>query len=229
MSRSDPALVIFDCDGVLVDSEPLSIDVLTHYFTELGVPVAHDLAYARFLGRSMATIIGIMHDDYGLQVTDRHLEELRKRLNVRFRAELRPIPHIATALAQIPYARCVASSSKPERIRLSLGLTGLLESFEPHIYSSTMVKNGKPAPDLFLHAAREMGASPDACVVIEDSPAGIQASKSAGMRVLAYTGGTHAAPSGLRAAVEALSPDAVFDDMRQLPDLLLPHRAATVS
>jgi HAD superfamily hydrolase (TIGR01509 family) len=219
MSRSDPALVIFDCDGVLVDSEPLSIDVLTHYFTELGVPVAHDLAYARFLGRSMATIIGIMHDDYGLQVTDRHLEELRKRLNVRFRAELRPIP----------YARCVASSSKPERIRLSLGLTGLLESFEPHIYSSTMVKNGKPAPDLFLHAAREMGASPDACVVIEDSPAGIQASKSAGMRVLAYTGGTHAAPSGLRAAVEALSPDAVFDDMRQLPDLLLPHRAATAS
>jgi HAD superfamily hydrolase (TIGR01509 family) len=227
MSSAGSTLVIFDCDGVLVDSEPLSIDVLTHYFTELGAPVAHDLAYTRFLGRSMATIIGIMHDDYGLQVTDRHLEELRERLNVRFRAELQPIPHIAAALSDIPYARCVASSSKPERIRLSLGLTGLLESFEPHIYSSTMVKNGKPAPDLFLHAARDMGASPGDCVVVEDSPAGIQAAKSAGMRVLAFTGGTHAAPSGLRAAVEALDPDAIFDDMRLLPDVILSSAPAT--
>jgi HAD superfamily hydrolase (TIGR01509 family) len=229
MSRAAPELVIFDCDGVLVDSEPLSIDVLTHYFSELGAPIAHDLAYARFLGRSMATIIRIMHDEYGLHVTDRHLEELRERLNIRFRSELQPIPHIAAALAEIPYRRCVASSSKPERIRLSLGLTGLLESLEPHIYSATMVKNGKPAPDLFLHAARDMGASPADCVVVEDSPAGIQAAKSAGMRVLAFTGGTHAAPSGLHAAVEALSPDAVFDDMRRLPDLLLASPVANAS
>lgn len=222
-----PALVIFDCDGVLVDSEPLSIDVLTSYFIELGAPIAADLAYARFLGRSMATIVSIMHDDFGLQVTDLHLAELRERLNDRFRRDLKPIPHIGDTLARMPGRRCVASSSKPERIRLSLSLTGLLERLEPHIYSSTMVKHGKPAPDLFLHAARDMGARPQDCVVIEDSPAGIQAAKSAGMRVLAFTGGTHAAPSGLRAAVEALAPDAIFDDMRLLPDLILPSAPAT--
>jgi len=215
-----PALVIFDCDGVLVDSEPLSIDVLTAYFAELGAPVSRELAYLRFLGRSMATIVSIMHDEFGLHVTDVHLAELRLRLNERFRRDLDPIPHVADALARIALPRCVASSSKPERIHLSLSLTGLLESLEPHIYSATMVKNGKPAPDLFLHAAREMGAAPRDCVVIEDSPAGIRAAKSAGMRVLAFTGGSHAAPSGLRAAVEALSPDAIFDDMRLLPDLI---------
>ncbi len=215
-----PSLVIFDCDGVLVDSEPLSIDVLTAYFAELGAPVSADLAYSRFLGRSMATIVSIMQDDFGLEVTAAHLAELRLRLNDRFRRDLRPIPHIAEALAGIALPRCVASSSKPERIRLSLSLTGLLESLEPHIYSSTMVKNGKPAPDLFLHAAREMGVEPGACVVVEDSPAGIQAARSAGMRVLAFTGGTHAAPSNLRRAVESLAPDHVFDDMRLLPGLI---------
>jgi HAD superfamily hydrolase (TIGR01509 family) len=217
-------LVIFDCDGVLVDSEPLSIDVLTSYFVELGVPMATDLAYSRFLGRSMATIVTIMHDDFGLLVTDRHLEVLRERLNARFRRDLKPIPHVAEALSGIAQPRCVASSSKPERIRLSLSLTGLLERLEPHIYSATMVKNGKPAPDLFLHAANDMGVDPGGCVVVEDSPAGIQAAKSAGMRVLAFTGGTHAAPSGLRDAVAACAPDAIFDDMRRLPELILANR-----
>ena len=217
---SAPGLVIFDCDGVLVDSEPLSIGVLSEFFAENGAPLPEGLAYERFLGRSMASIVGIMHDEFGFSVTDIHLEELRERLNVRFRAELQAIDGIAAALALIPGPRCVASSSKPERIRLSLGLTGLLESFEPHIYSSTMVTNGKPAPDLFLHAAHAMGAAPSNCIVIEDSPAGIQAARSAGMRVFAFTGGAHVLPGRLHAAVDALSPDVVFDDMRRLPGLL---------
>jgi len=118
----------------------------------------------------------------------------------------------------MPY--CVASSSQPERIRLALAVTGLLETLEPHIYSSTMVENGKPAPDLFLHTARCMGAEPSDCVVVEDSPAGIEAAKRAGMRVFAFTGGAHAKPCGLREAVLALKPDLIFDDMRQLPALL---------
>ena len=115
---------------------------------------------------------------------------------------------------------CVASSSQPERIRLALAVTGLLETLEPDIYSSTMVENGKPAPDLFLHTARCMGADPSDCVVVEDSPAGIEAAQRAGMRVFAFTGGTHAGSCGLREAAEALKPDLIFDDMRRLPGLL---------
>jgi len=213
-------LVIFDCDGVLVDSEPISAAVLIEIITEAGVTIAEDMVYRRFLGRSMANIALIMQDEFGLEITAEHLADMRARLYDRFRRDLKPIPGVAAALARIVLPRCVASSSQPERIRLSLGITGLLESLEPHIYSSTMVENGKPAPDLFLHAARSMGADPSACIVIEDSPAGIEAAKRAGMHVFAFTGGGHAGPGGLNAAVAALEPDLIFDDMSRLPELL---------
>ena len=99
-------------------------------------------------------------------------------------------------------------------------MTGLLERFEPHIYSSTMVENGKPSPDLFLYAADAMGVEPGNCAVVEDSPAGIEAAHRAGMRVYAYVGATHAEPGDLRASAEAMSPDAIFEDMKDLPHLL---------
>jgi HAD superfamily hydrolase (TIGR01509 family) len=153
-------------------------------------------------------------------MTDDHLEAIRARMRQRFSAELRPVPHVADALDRIVIPRCVASSSKPDRIRLSLEVTGLLESFAPYLYSSTMVEHGKPAPDLFLHAASSMGVRPEECVVVEDSPAGIEAARRAGMRVFAFVGGSHALPSRLREAVGTLSPDVVFDDMRLLPALL---------
>ena len=114
----------------------------------------------------------------------------------------------------------MASSSHPDRIRLSLSLTGLLEMLEPHIYSASMVARGKPAPDLFLHAARDMGVDPMDCVVIEDSPAGIDAARAAGMRVFAFTGGSHAGNAALVAELATRSPDRIFADMRLLPDLL---------
>ncbi len=218
--RAVPELVIFDCDGVLVDSEPISIEVLVEVLAGWGVTVQADEAYRRFLGLSMATIAGIIRAEFGLEITPWHLDQVRNRLYGRFREELKPIRGIADAIDVIGLPRCVASSSQPERIRLSLAVTGLLERLEPHIYSSTMVENGKPAPDLFLHAAQSMGVDPAGCVVIEDSPAGIRAARSAGMRVFAFAGGSHAGPSGLRDTVEALKPDVVFDDMRLLPDLL---------
>ena len=109
------------------------------------------------------------------------------------------MPGIVEALSRLKVRRCVASSSSLERIRLSLSLTGLLEMLNPHIYSASMVARGKPAPDLFLHAARSMGVRPEDCVVVEDSPAGIDAAKRAGMRVFAFTGGSHAAHAGLEA------------------------------
>jgi beta-phosphoglucomutase-like phosphatase (HAD superfamily) len=130
------------------------------------------------------------------------------------------MPGVGEALARLPVPRCVASSSSPERIRLSLSLTGLLEMLHPHIYSASMVARGKPAPDLFLHAAEKMGVRREDCVVVEDSPAGIDAARRAGMRVFAFTGGSHAAAAGLADALEGLRPDAIFSDMRLLPDLV---------
>jgi len=224
MNTAPPGLIIFDCDGVLVDSEPISIGVLLDVIAGLGGQISEDAAYDLFLGKSMATICGMLRKDFGLIVTDDHLDEMRSALYARFQHELKPIPGIHETILKLGGTRCVASSSLPERIRLSLRVTGLLELFEPHIYSSTMVTRGKPAPDLFLHAAREMGVAPSDCIVIEDSPAGVEAARSAGMRVFAFAGGSHAATPALRAAIAALGPDAVFDDMRELPALLAGSR-----
>ncbi len=215
-----PDLIIFDCDGVLVDSEPISIAVLVAIITSAGVPISEKTAYENFLGKSMATVVEILRDDFGLVVTDDHLDEARAELYTRFRRDLKPIDGVAETLKALAAPYCVASSSQPERIRLSLAVTGLLELFEPHIYSATMVERGKPFPDLFLHAASDMGVAPGHCLVVEDSPAGIMAAKEAGMRVLAFTGGSHAGEGVLREAIESLEPDLVFGDMRQLPGLM---------
>ena len=213
-------LVIFDCDGVLVDSEPISIAVLRGVLARDGVSISEAEAYERFLGKSMATIAQAIETDFGLAVTSEHLDEIRADLFHRFEAELQPVPGIRQTLSQLSIRRCVASSSQPDRIRFSLRLTGLLELLEPHIYSATMVKRGKPFPDLFLHAASDMGVEPANCVVIEDSPPGVMAARSAGMRVLAFTGALHAARPGFRDKLASFAPDAIFDDMRELPAML---------
>lgn len=210
-------LVIFDCDGVLVDSEPVSVAVLIDMLAHLGVQMTEEEAYQRFLGRSLANMTATLWEEYGIETDIDFLEHMRSALFERFRLELKAIDGIAETLDRLNVPRCVASSSQPERIRYSLGLTGLIEKFEPHIFSATMVKNGKPAPDLFLHAAHEMGAAPANCIVIEDSPAGIAAAKAAGMCVFAFTGGSHARFPAFRQQIAALEPDLVFDAM---PDLV---------
>ncbi|MAW86391.1 MAG: hydrolase [Phyllobacteriaceae bacterium] len=220
MSGRNERLVIFDCDGVLVDSEPISIGVLTEIIAEAGADIPLDEAYRRFLGHSVRSIVADLAAGNGLAVTDLHLETMRERLYARFRGELKPIRGIGETLAALDRPFCVASSSQPERIRLSLGVTGLLDRFEPNVFSSTMVARGKPAPDLFLHAARSMGVAPERCIVIEDSPAGIAAARSAGMQVAAFTGGSHVAPAGLAPVIAGLQPDAVFANMRDLPSVL---------
>lgn len=215
-----PALVIFDCDGVLVDSEPLSLRVLTESIAEAGLAMSPGQVQARFLGKSLASTCAILTEEFGVDLTQAHLARMRARLADLFRRELRPIPGIAAALDALRAPRCVASSSQPERIRMSLEVTGLFGRLSPHIFSATMVTHGKPAPDLFLHAAASMGSAPGECVVIEDSPAGIAAARNAGMRVLAFTGGSHATGADhLRTLAEA-GPDLVFDDMRLLSSCL---------
>lgn len=214
--RAGP-LVIFDCDGVLVDSEPLSVRVLVEALNRHGVDMAEEEAYRRFLGRSLATMKQVMDEEYGFHTGPEFLEAMRLDLYSRFKKELQPIPGIGDTLDRLQTARCVASSSNPDRIRLSLTITGLIDKLEPNIFSATMVKNGKPAPDLFLHAASQMGFDPKDCIVIEDSPAGIEAAQRAGMTVFGFTGGSHASVPGYRERIDALSPDVVFDAM---PDLL---------
>jgi HAD superfamily hydrolase (TIGR01509 family) len=213
-------LVIFDCDGVLVDSEPIAVSVLCDIITTAGHVIDEQMAYDLFLGRSMATISQTIADRFGLDFAGKHLDVTREMMTARFRAELQAIGGIREALEAIPHRRCVASSSRPERIQTSLEITGLLDLLAPHIYSATMVKNGKPAPDLFLYAANQMAVDPARCLVIEDSPAGIRAAKAAGMRVYGFAGGSHAQAGRLHAAFEELKPDLVFDDMRLLPELL---------
>lgn len=220
MEQDFDPLVIFDCDGVLVDSEPLSIRALIDIVRKHGVDLDEAEAYRKFLGRSLSNLVSVLDTDFGIAADAAFLESMRRDLYARFETDLLPVNGVADALATLPFRRCVASSSQPERIRLSLKLTGLLSFFEPHIFSATMVDKGKPAPDLFLYAAQAMNTAPADCIVIEDSPAGIQAAKRAGMTVFAFTGGAHADRAEYRREVAALSPDVTFDAMADLLHLI---------
>ena len=205
-----PELVILDCDGVLVDSETISVAVLADFVRKAGVDFGEEQAYRLFLGRSMAAVEDALREEFALELNEAQLDAIRAETFRRFRNELKPMPGVVETLSRLKVRRCVASSSSLERIRLSLSLTGLLEMLEPHIYSASMVARGKPAPDLFLHAARGMGVRPEDCVVVEDSPAGIDAARRAGMRVFAFTGGSHVGHAGLAAELETLRPDLNF-------------------
>lgn len=215
-----PELVIFDCDGVLVDSEALSVSALLGMIELAGGSLAEDAAYEHFLGKSMKSVREILSRDFGLEITGQHLTAMRVDLMRKFREELKPIPGVKEMLSNLGLPYCVASSGTLERIRYALDVTGLLTLMEPHLFSAAMVAKGKPAPDLFLHAAATMRAHPRGCLVIEDSPAGVAAARAAGMRVLAFTGGAHAGNPGLKARLASTEPDFIFADMLQLPDLI---------
>ncbi|SIQ80339.1 haloacid dehalogenase superfamily, subfamily IA, variant 3 with third motif having DD or ED [Paracoccus thiocyanatus] len=210
--------LIFDCDGVLVDSEPLAAAEIKAMLDRLGLPISHARIYDEFLGRSFSTVVAAARGQ-GLDLGPA-LPGYAEALALRFRRDLRPVPGMAEVLAQLPGPRAVASSSAPERLRLSLAVTGLAPLFGPHVYSAAQVAHGKPAPDLFLFAARHLGVAPADCVVIEDSPAGLAAARAAGMRVVGFLGGSHAAPARLAEKLAALRPDALIDQARDLPKTL---------
>ncbi|CAN7217903.1 HAD family hydrolase [Mesorhizobium amorphae] len=215
-----PELVIFDCDGVLVDSEALSVSALLGMIALAGGAVSEDQAYEHFLGKSMKSVREILDRDFGLDISDQQLTAMRVELMRKFREELKPIPGVKDVLPKLGVPFCVASSGTLERISYALDVTGLLGLLEPHLFSATMVAKGKPSPDLFLHAAASMRAHPRKCLVIEDSPAGIAAARAAGMRVFAFTGGSHAGNPALKARLASSEPDFIFADMLQLPDLI---------
>jgi len=209
-------LLIYDCDGVLVDSELLACEALAELMTTLGRPTTPAECVAAFVGRSRADVLMRAGQMLGRPIPDDIGTQAGERLLARFRRELKPVPGAAAAVAALPYPRCVASSSVPERLALSLELTGLAPLFGRHVYSATQVANGKPAPDLFLFAARSVGEDSARAIVIEDSVLGIAAARAAGMRAIGFAGASHAT-SDLSKQLQAAGADTIVTAMAELP------------
>lgn len=206
-------LIIFDCDGVLVDSERLAVRVEARLITELGWPIAEADVLDRFVGRSDSYMLGEIERMLGRPVPDWQ-DRYEHDLHQAFRDELVAVEGIEAALDELTVRTCVASSGTHEKMLLTLGLTGLFDRFAGRIFSTTDVAHGKPAPDLFLYAAERSGVAPSRCVVVEDSRSGVEAARAAGMRSLGYAGGL-TPPDWLE------GPDTtVFDNMLELPNLL---------
>ena len=212
-------LVIFDCDGVLVDSEVISCRAHSEMLTRHGYPITPDQVLERFLGVSDREARQTIEAELGRRLPDDFEAQIKHAALQRYADDLRSIPFVGEAIAAISPPKCVASSGTPEKIRHGLTCAGLYDLLSPNIYSATEVKRGKPAPDLFLFAAGQMQAAPARCVVIEDSLAGVTGAIAAGMTVLGFHGGSHCRP-GHGDALRAAGAIAIFDDMRQLPDLI---------
>ena len=217
--NDDPAnalpwdLVIFDSDGVLVDSEATSNRVFAVMMAEIGLPMSIEEVTERFTGRSNEDCIAVIGQLLGTPAPPTLLDEFARRELEGLRAGVEPIPFIREALDRIPVSVCVASSGTIEKMRTTLGAAGLIERFEGCLFSASDVARAKPAPDVYLHAARCMGAPPTRCTVVEDSPVGAQAGVAAGMTVFGYAASTNADALFAAGAL-------VFDDMRKLPSLL---------
>jgi HAD superfamily hydrolase (TIGR01509 family) len=206
--------LILDCDGVLVDSEPLSNRALAEALTALGLPTTPEESTVRYKGRSWAYVEADVARQTRDGVPDGLAADYRERMFRAFAADLEAVPGVAEALDRIALPMCVASSGDHEKLAFTLGRTGLLDRFEGRIFSTTEVRRGKPAPDLFLHAARRMGWEPRTTAVVEDSPVGVEAAVAAGMRALGYARETGAE------ALASAGASAVFEDMAELPSLL---------
>jgi HAD superfamily hydrolase (TIGR01509 family) len=186
-----PALVIFDCDGVLIDSEIIAARVFAQCLGEAGFSATPEEALALGWGKNAATLAIAVEERFGRPLPAGFIEKMRAAIGRAYEGELRPITGVAELLVEFDLPRCVASNSHIDRVRHALELTGLLDFFEPHLFSASMVAHGKPAPDLFLLAAAQFGAAPQQCLVIEDSFSGVAAAHAAGMPVVGFVGGSH--------------------------------------
>jgi HAD superfamily hydrolase (TIGR01509 family) len=184
-------LVIFDCDGVLIDSEIISARMLIAELGTLGVRVDLDYVARHFLGRSYPTVMAQIRRDFSLDLPANFEDGYRARLLAAFVRDLKVMPGAGKVLEILSLPRCVATSSSPHRVEQSLRITGLWPLVAGLVFTASEVANGKPSPDLFLHAAARMGAHPERCLVIEDSLTGIRAARAAGMEVWRFVGGSH--------------------------------------
>jgi HAD superfamily hydrolase (TIGR01509 family) len=208
-------LVIFDCDGVLVDSEPIANRVLAEQLHKIGLALPVSEVMRRFVGKTREQCLALAAELRGSELPRRFGAEWDVALFDALRKEVKPVAGIPELLRDLAIPYCVASNGMPDRVRVTLDSAGLLRYFEGRIFTSSEVANPKPAPDLFLHAAASMQAAPAACVVIEDTSTGVMAARAAGMRVFGYIGG-----SASDAAALERNGAVVFDDMSRLPGLL---------
>lgn len=190
-------LIIFDCDGVIADSEILSAQVLIDQLAAEGITISVDDVRRDFLGRSFPTVAETIRRRHDRALPAGFEADYRSRLLTLFETQLRPTPGFAQMIGRLDRRACVATSSSRPRVTRTLEILGLTQFFGTGVFTASQVERGKPAPDLFLYAARQMNADPAECLVVEDSPPGLQAAASAGMRRLHYTGGSHL--SGRRA------------------------------
>jgi HAD superfamily hydrolase (TIGR01509 family) len=205
-------LVIFDCDGVLVDSETLACRCLVELLQRHGIDVEIEVVFERFLGRSISAVAGHFQT-LGRVMPDGFPAELRVLVRKSFADSLQAMADVVRVLRSLDTPYCVASSSDLDRVNFSLDLTGLSALFAGRVFTAQMVQNGKPAPDLFLYAAARLGVDPARTLVVEDSASGVQAGKAAGMTVWGFVGGSHYTLRDGRALLAAAGADRVFDRM----------------
>ncbi len=211
-------LVIFDCDGVLIESERLAVELDMRMLAEIGWELSREEVIETFMGRSYAHMMGQIAGFLGHPVPDEWIERWDRSYRELLAAELEPVAGVADALDELHargYATCVASSSGHPQLQANLTTAELYERLKGRIFSATEVENGKPAPDLFLHAAATLGVGVDRCVVVEDSRYGVQAARAAGMPVLAFAAGQMTPLDALEGPGTT-----VFHDMRELVSLV---------
>jgi HAD superfamily hydrolase (TIGR01509 family) len=214
-----PDLVIFDCDGVLIDSELLACTVDAEELTSLGYRITAAEVVRRFAGVSASDMFAQIERAAGRALPADLNERIEKRVLERYRSDLRAVAGVAETVATLPWPYCVASSSRPSKLGLGLIETKLFDLFYPHIFSTVLVDNGKPSPEIFLYAARRMGARPEQCIVVEDSIAGITGARAAGMRAVGFVGGAHCADDHSD-DLSAAGAEVTFDNFTHLLDLV---------
>ncbi|WP_172292724.1 HAD family phosphatase [Pseudoruegeria sp. HB172150] len=210
----DIDLVIFDCDGVLIDSETISARMLIAELAERGIDLDMDYVARHFLGRSYPVVLATVRKDFGVDLPESFEPAYRQRLLDAFETELTIMPGVADVIRALDRPYCLATSSSPVRVKRSLEIVGLDSVFAGKVTTASEVANGKPAPDLFLRAAEKMGAQPERCLVIEDSLMGVRAGLAAGMVVWRFTGGSHLQGRALETPDDAV-PHREFANFRE--------------
>jgi beta-phosphoglucomutase-like phosphatase (HAD superfamily) len=200
---NSPDLVIFDCDGVLVDSEIIANGVMAECLNETGVMLNVEQTMAFGVGKSATAVAAAVKEEFGVTLPANFFEDMGARIIAAYPGKLRPMDGIPELLTALKLKRCIASNSPIARVQQALTTTGLMPHFDPHIYSAAMVARSKPAPDLFLHAAEQQCIRPDRCLVIEDSLSGVVAARAAGIPIIGFVGGSHCRPGHADAMREA--------------------------
>ncbi|MFD4837022.1 HAD family hydrolase [Achromobacter sp. NPDC058515] len=222
MQTSAPRLVIFDCDGVLIDSEIIAARAQSRALAEHGIAITPEDAAHRFAGIPDADMWQTLQAENACSLPEGFARQYADRLAHTFRQELRALPHVHETLKTLRERGldiCVASSSTPPKLEAALKLVGLWDEFAPNVFSTAQVARGKPAPDVFLFAARQMRTAVLDCVVVEDSVPGVRAARAARMRAVGFVGASHSGPEQRQRLLDEGAFE-VIDDLRRLPDVI---------